>query len=170
MKKRKFFVRGQVTQVILVLAILAFIEPRALAQTCQEASLLESLWVEDSVFFELGFNQCQLDYFEAHIADDLRFCHDQSGFQDRELLLRNTRENICADHALHVPVLRVFMVALFSLNKEQPGVAKVQLLNGLFQGLSMPWLIRGVSRVGRMTLNIYVGQNIFLGFLFYGYG
>jgi len=32
-----------------------------------------------------------MDYLNNHIAEDLKFYHDQSGFQDRETFFRNTK-------------------------------------------------------------------------------
>ncbi len=34
-------------------------------------------------------------YLEAHVARDLRFFHDKSGIQDRNLFLESTRKYIC---------------------------------------------------------------------------
>jgi len=52
---------------------------------------------QDSLFFERGFNQCDMAYLEKHISDDLKFYHDQSGFQDRNAFFENTRKYICPD-------------------------------------------------------------------------
>jgi hypothetical protein len=52
---------------------------------------------QDSILFERGFNQCDLMYLEDHMVDDLRFYHDQSGYQDREGFFDNTRKYICSN-------------------------------------------------------------------------
>ena len=48
-------------------------------------------------FFERGFNQCDLVYLESHIAEDLKFYHDQSGFQDKKTFFENTQKYICSN-------------------------------------------------------------------------
>lgn len=60
------------------------------------AALFEELKAQDSLFFERGFNQCDLEYLRWHTVEDLRFYHDQSGFQDKTAFLENTERYICA--------------------------------------------------------------------------
>jgi len=64
-------------------------------QVSKDAELFKTLKIQDSVFFERGFNQCDIEYLENVVADDLKFYHDQSGFQDRKLFFENTRKYIC---------------------------------------------------------------------------
>ena len=64
-------------------------------QVSAESELFISLKAQDSVFFERGFNQCDLEYLESVVADDLRFYHDQSGVQDRKVFFENTKKYIC---------------------------------------------------------------------------
>ncbi|MBC8884083.1 hypothetical protein H9X57_14265 [Flavobacterium piscinae] len=54
------------------------------AQIKKDDQLFIELKKQDSIFFEKAFNQCDLDYLEKHIANDLKFYHDQSGFQDKK--------------------------------------------------------------------------------------
>lgn len=67
----------------------------ASAQVKKDSDLFRQFVVLDSIFFERGFNQCDIAYLEAHVAKDLRFFHDKSGFQDRTIFLENTRKYIC---------------------------------------------------------------------------
>ena len=67
------------------------------AQVDENSSLFIELKKQDSIFFELGFNQCDLEYLEKHITGDLKFFHDQSGFQDRAIFFDNTRKYICGN-------------------------------------------------------------------------
>lgn len=66
------------------------------AQVEKSTPLFTELKKQDSIFFEKGFNQCDLSYLEAHIAKDLKFYHDQGGFQDRKMFFENTKINICS--------------------------------------------------------------------------
>jgi hypothetical protein len=65
------------------------------AQVQENSSLFLELKAQDSVFFERGFNRCELNYLKEKVADDLRFYHDQGGFQDKTKFLENTANNIC---------------------------------------------------------------------------
>lgn len=67
------------------------------AQVTNNSSLFQDLKKLDSIFFERGFNLCDLNYLENTIASDLRFFHDQGGYQNRDTFFKNTKENICSD-------------------------------------------------------------------------
>ncbi|WP_324721636.1 serine hydrolase [Salinimicrobium sp. HB62] len=66
------------------------------AQVDENPELFRTLKKHDSLFFERSFNQCDLEYLQKHITEDLEFYHDQGGYQDREMFLKNTRKNICS--------------------------------------------------------------------------
>lgn len=68
-----------------------------LTQSDKNSDLFLEFKKLDSIFFQRGFNQCDLVYLENHISDDLRFYHDKSGLQDREAFFENTRKYICSD-------------------------------------------------------------------------
>ena len=68
-------------------------------QAQEKNALFQELKHQDSVFFEQGFNRCDLDYLKNQVAEDLRFYHDQGGFQDKTKFLENTANNICGSHA-----------------------------------------------------------------------
>ena len=67
-------------------------------QVSAESELFISLKAQDSIFFERGFNQCDFEYLESVVADDLRFYHDQSGVQDRKVFFENTKKYICGSN------------------------------------------------------------------------
>ncbi|MEZ4942234.1 MAG: DUF4440 domain-containing protein [Saprospiraceae bacterium] len=67
------------------------------AQMAQTDPLFISLKQQDSIFFERGFNQCDLEYLEQAVHPDLVFFHDQGGFQNRTVFFENVRQNLCAD-------------------------------------------------------------------------
>jgi hypothetical protein len=67
-------------------------------QAQEKNALFQELKHQDSVFFERGFNRCDLDYLRNQVADDLRFYHDQGGFQDKTKFLENTANNNCGSH------------------------------------------------------------------------
>lgn len=67
------------------------------AQIDRNSSLFIELQQQDSLFFDRGFNQCDIAFLETATSEDLKFFHDQSGFQDRHSFLENTKEFICSD-------------------------------------------------------------------------
>ena len=40
-----------------------------------------------------------MEYLRKHITADLKFYHDQSGFQDRKAFFENTQKYICGDNS-----------------------------------------------------------------------
>ncbi|MDA0314633.1 MAG: nuclear transport factor 2 family protein [Bacteroidetes bacterium] len=79
---------------LLLLCFFSFIN-LAKAQVQENSSLFLELKSQDSVFFERGFNRCDLDYLKDMVTDDFRFYHDQGGFQDKTKFLENAANNIC---------------------------------------------------------------------------
>jgi len=88
---------------IIVLLVISF---TAKAQVKKDSKLFRQFEIQDSTFFERGFNQCDLVYLENHISDDLKFYHDQSGFQDRAAFFENTRKYICTTSGIK-PIRKV---------------------------------------------------------------
>jgi hypothetical protein len=77
------------------LLLLCFFSLISVAQAQEKIALFQELKVQDSIFFERGFNRCELDFLKDQVADNLRFYHDQGGFQDKAKFLENTANNIC---------------------------------------------------------------------------
>ncbi len=77
------------------------------AQLDKNSKVFINLKKEDSIFFEKGFNQCDLDYLNNHISYDLKFFHDQSGFQNRSAFFQNTKDNICSNITTNKPIRKV---------------------------------------------------------------
>lgn len=68
------------------------------AQIAKTSALFIELKKQDSLFFELGFNNCDGVYLEQHTDENLKFYHDNGGFQDKKLFLERTKQNICGNH------------------------------------------------------------------------
>ena len=67
------------------------------AQAADPGDLFQALKEHDAAFFERGFNRCDLDYLAGAVHPQLRFYHDQGGFQDHDRFFENTRRYLCAD-------------------------------------------------------------------------
>lgn len=81
----------------IIILIVIFTASAVNGQIDKNSELFLTLKKQDSVFFERGFNQCDMDYLEKKIARDLKFYHDQSGFQDRDSFFENTKKYICSN-------------------------------------------------------------------------
>jgi len=66
-------------------------------QVSKDSELFLALKKQDSIFFERGFNQCDMQFLENAVAKDLMFYHDKSGIQNRAKFLENTRKYLCSD-------------------------------------------------------------------------
>ena len=71
-----------------------------------QSSLDDELARLDSEFFQRGFNECDFAYLDATISPELKFYHDQGGFQDKALFMQNTRQNLCSDPE-HKPIRKL---------------------------------------------------------------
>lgn len=69
-------------------------------------TLHQQLTLKDAEFFERGFNRCDMVYLEKTISPQLKFYHDQSGFQDKALFMQNTQKYLCSDPA-HKPIRKL---------------------------------------------------------------
>lgn len=67
------------------------------AQIDKNSPLFLELKKQDSLFFERGFNNCDLAYLEKSVDENLKFYHDKGGFQDKKLFLERTKQNICSN-------------------------------------------------------------------------
>jgi CubicO group peptidase (beta-lactamase class C family) len=67
------------------------------AQIDKNSPLFLELKKQDSLFFERGFNNCDIAYLEKSVDNNLKFYHDNGGFQDKKLFLERTKQNICGN-------------------------------------------------------------------------
>ncbi len=79
-----------------ILIILLTLSTIARGQIDKNSELFIALKKQDSVFFERGFNQCDIDYLDKTISEDLKFFHDQGGLQNRKQFFENTKKYICS--------------------------------------------------------------------------
>ena len=79
--------------ILLIVCSIVFVN----GQEAKNSELHLILKRQDSIFFERAFNLCDFDYLNKTIHQDLVFYHDQSGIQNKEVFIENTRKNICAN-------------------------------------------------------------------------
>lgn len=84
-------------QLGIFLLILSLSAGNLNAQIDKNSPLFLELKKQDSLFFERGFNNCDLAYLEKSVDENLKFYHDNGGFQDKKLFLERTKQNICGN-------------------------------------------------------------------------
>lgn len=75
-------------------------------QVAKNSEIFLTLKKQDSMFFERSFNLCDLEYLNKVVHKDLMFYHDQSGIQNRDIFLENTKKYICGD-TIKKPIRKV---------------------------------------------------------------
>lgn len=81
----------------LLLILTFFTAGMAQGQEPTDSGLFQDLKEQDHLLFERGFNQCDLEYLQKAIHQDLTFFHDQSGIQYRQDFFESTKNNICSN-------------------------------------------------------------------------
>lgn len=84
------------TKQFLTIAAIVFSMCIACAQEAKNSELFLTLKKQDSIFFERAFNHCDFEYLNKTIHKDLIFFHDQSGIQNRNDFIENTKKYICS--------------------------------------------------------------------------
>lgn len=102
------------------------------AQIDKKSALFLELKKQDSLFFERGFNQCDIPFLEKSVDDHLKFYHDNGGFQDKKLFLERTKQNICSDPS-RKPIRKVIENSLEVFPLYNNGVLYGAIQNGEHQ-------------------------------------
>ena len=87
----------------------------------QNMSLHDELAQQDALFFQRGFNECDIAYLDATVSPELRFYHDKSGFQDKALFMQNTQKYICGDMA-NKPIRKLAADSLSTFPLHRDGI------------------------------------------------
>lgn len=66
------------------------------AQVEESSELYKTIMKNDSLVFDVGFNQCRLDIHEDIMTEDLEFYHDKGGASySRAANIRTMKEGLC---------------------------------------------------------------------------
>lgn len=115
---------------ILLTLLLLSLAITSKAQVDENSELFLALKKLDSIFFERGFNQCDFEYLEKRISADLKFYHDQSGFQDRKTFFENTKKYICSNPDKK-PIRKIEKASLVVFPLHDNGVLYGAIQNGI---------------------------------------
>ncbi|NND50892.1 MAG: nuclear transport factor 2 family protein, partial [Flavobacteriaceae bacterium] len=79
-----------------ILILILILVTAAHGQVDKNSELFIALKQRDSIFFERGFNLCDIEFLKENIVEDLIFYHDQSGIQNKAQFLENSKKYICS--------------------------------------------------------------------------
>ena len=98
----------------MILVNLLFFVSLLNAQVDTKAELYPTLRAKDSLLFQVGFNTCNIEQFEALVSENFEFYHDQSGITStKSAFISSTKEGLCrlaykATRVLEEGSLKVF--------------------------------------------------------------
>ncbi|MAD77423.1 MAG: serine hydrolase [Rheinheimera sp.] len=98
----------------------------------QDMSLHDELAQQDALFFQRGFNECDIAYLDATVSPELRFYHDKSGFQNKALFMQNTQKYICGDMA-NKPIRKLAADSLSTFPLHRDGILYGAVQHGQHQ-------------------------------------
>lgn len=95
---------------IILLALISFCgNPNA--QINKNSTLFLELKNQDSIFFERGFNNCDINYMDNILEENLKFYHDKGGFQDKKLFMERSKQYLCGN-PIQKPIRKVLSNSL----------------------------------------------------------
>lgn len=65
------------------------------AQVDKNSTLYKTILSQDSLFFSIGFNNCDIKKFEDLLSDNLKFYHDKDGISDKAKFLADLKNGLC---------------------------------------------------------------------------
>lgn len=75
-----------------------FIAQFSLAQLATDSKVFLELKEMDKLFFDEGFNKCNIQAFTPFISEDVEFYHDKGGITlGKEALVQSIKQNICGN-------------------------------------------------------------------------
>ncbi|MCW5519806.1 nuclear transport factor 2 family protein [Aureitalea sp. L0-47] len=81
-----------------ILIFACFISFGMMAQVSTDSELFLTLKQNDSLIFERGFNNCELNAFEDLLSEDLEFYHDKGGItKSKEEFVQQYKNGICGN-------------------------------------------------------------------------
>lgn len=81
---------------ILFAAFCLLLTAQVKAQVSKTSELFQTLKANDSLLFEVGFNNCNVNEFDKLIAEDFEFYHDKAGIiNSKEDFMEGTRNGLC---------------------------------------------------------------------------
>lgn len=74
---------------------LLFTSSLLFTQVSSDSNLYKTIFSQDSLLFNVGFNTCNVDQFENILSDSFEFFHDKDGISNKKEFLFNLRNGLC---------------------------------------------------------------------------
>lgn len=82
---------------LVALSVIGFLSTSiSIAQVAKTSELFMALKANDSLLFDVGFNNCDLSQFENFTSEDFEFYHDQGGINEsKESFIASIKNGLC---------------------------------------------------------------------------
>jgi len=99
-------------------------------QVDETSELYMSIWKNDSLLFNVGFNQCDISQFKTLISENCEFYHDQSGsVRSKDDFVSRIRDGLCKMEYKAIRKLEVTSMEVYPLKNN--GVLYGAVQNGI---------------------------------------
>lgn len=78
-----------------ILFILCLLSLKGNAQISKSHAIYQTVLVQDSLLFSVGFNNCDIEQYEKSLSESLRFYHDKDGISNRAKFLNDLKNGLC---------------------------------------------------------------------------
>jgi CubicO group peptidase (beta-lactamase class C family) len=102
----------------MLTGLAVFAIQRAQAQVSTTSDLYKTLKTQDSLLFEVGFNNCNIPTFEKLVSDNFEFYHDQAGTMlSKAAFISSVKNNVCSLNYKASRVLQPGSMEVYPLEK-----------------------------------------------------
>lgn len=116
----------------LLCLLFLLVSQTSVAQIKKTDELFLTLMKQDSILFDEGFNQCQLEASMDLLTDDSEFYHDVGGFQDKPMFVSTIKQNICSTPN-HKPIRKLIIDSLEVFPMYKDGVIYAAIQKGIHE-------------------------------------
>ncbi len=89
--------KSSIRKVQFLVIIVTLFANSAIAQVSHDNELFKILKAKDSLMFEVGFNQCNLEQVKELLPEKFEFYHDKDGIiNSRTTFIKTLKENLCS--------------------------------------------------------------------------
>lgn len=89
-------IKSSIKRIQLFVVVFIFFANSINAQVSQDNQLFKVLKAKDSLMFEIGFNQCDLNQIEQLLPEKFEFYHDKDGIiTSRVDFIKSIKKNVC---------------------------------------------------------------------------
>ncbi|MFT3903524.1 MAG: serine hydrolase [Niabella sp.] len=84
-------------KIIFGILFLIISSNKTFAQTQNPSELYQTILAKDSLLFDVGFNQCNINLSENLLSENLKFYHDKDGISNKAKFISDLKKGICSN-------------------------------------------------------------------------